>query len=706
MNAAPQRTGAKNLRTLASGKMAGMRVFCWRREWGTAAGLLLLLPLYGVSMPPETVFEDAGMLAAVCRDFGLPHPPGYPLYAILCAPFSHALGAMTLNPAQAAAWLSALFAAGACAMFYEICRRLSAPPWRALALALTLGAGARFWSQAVIAEVYTLNALLVAATVAMIFRLLQKPNARRFWHLCFVAGLGLSAHWPLYLAHAPVFLLLLSPILARKKMRSRLLSPKTIIGGAAILMLGLSPYLYLWLRPMFPPTLSLFPPPSNIAEVAAYIARDVYAAKDGVGGDWRQCADGALWSLRLLLTEHALLGGAMAAAGAFCFVRRRPPLTYAAAIFFGALATGPILTAMLCPNTASEFARAIFLPYPLPAMMFLLILVAELLRRLPSRACIVLTAALPLAAAANWHDNNRSDDRLASEFARAVLQSLPPDAIFVLSSDYDFPLFYHHHALGERPDIRLVRDIPKNDSAKTLSAESETESLSARRVFIFSNLILPQARLDWGMIQQLSPTEAEAREPIPPPLLEFYRRLPPPKPLLSGGREWQARLSRRGWFDVARALTILQHQRALTLEEEAILTAAVRTSEGLFGRLGAKLRGEAGDIAVGEIRDTLSLLLQLKNRFPLEWRAQLFHRQGVLDLLDGDWPSAKRHWRRAMQLDSSPDNPVLIDLLQLLAAENNWSEYRRLRKKYWMVKNPSLADFDRASRQSSAADSE
>ena len=217
MNVAPQRTGAKNLRTLASGKMAGMRCFCWRREWRTAAGLLLLLPLYGVSMPPETVFEDAGMLAAVCRDFGLPHPPGYPLYAILCPPFSHALGAMTLNPAQAAAWMSALFAAGACAMFYEICRRLSAPPWRALALALTLGAGARFWSQAVIAEVYTLNALLVAATVAMIFRLLQKPNARRFWHLCFAAGLGLSAHWPLYLAHAPVFLLLLSPLLAKKK---------------------------------------------------------------------------------------------------------------------------------------------------------------------------------------------------------------------------------------------------------------------------------------------------------------------------------------------------------------------------------------------------------------------------------------------------------------------------------------------------------
>ena len=445
----------------------------------------MLLPLYGVSMPPETVFEDAGMLAAVCRDFGLPHPPGYPLYAMLCAPFSHALGAMTLNPAQAAAWLSALFAAGACTMFYEICRRLSAPPWRALALALTLGAGARFWSQAVIAEVYTLNALLVAATVAMIFRLLQKPNARRFWPLCFVAGLGLSAHWPLYLAHAPVFLLLLSPLLARKKMRSRLLSPKTIIGGAAILMLGLSPYLYLWLRPMFPPTLSLFPSPSGIAEVAAYIARDIYTAKEDVGGGWRQCADGALWSMRLLLTEHSLLGGAMAATGAFCFIRRRPPLVYAAAIFFGALATGPLLTATLCPNTASEFARAIFLPYPLPAMMFLLILVAELLRRLPSRACIVLTAALPLAAAANWHDNNRSDDRIASEFARAVLQSLPPDAIFVLSSDYDFPLFYHHHALGERPDIRLVRDIPKNDSAKTLSAESETESFSARRVFIF-----------------------------------------------------------------------------------------------------------------------------------------------------------------------------------------------------------------------------
>ena len=73
-------------------------------------------------------------------------------------------------------------------------------------LAAALGLGDRFWSQAIIPETYTLNALLVVATLLFILRFMRRPKkCQPLFIAAFLFGLGLSNHWPLYLITAPAF---------------------------------------------------------------------------------------------------------------------------------------------------------------------------------------------------------------------------------------------------------------------------------------------------------------------------------------------------------------------------------------------------------------------------------------------------------------------------------------------------------------------
>src|SRR3712207_9227121 len=90
---------------------------------------------------------------------GMTHPTGYPSYLMLSHLFTYlpfgdcAYRANLASAVYAALAVSVVFAAG-----YLLSRRVVA----AAIAALAFGLGSALWSQAVIAEVYTLNALFVA----------------------------------------------------------------------------------------------------------------------------------------------------------------------------------------------------------------------------------------------------------------------------------------------------------------------------------------------------------------------------------------------------------------------------------------------------------------------------------------------------------------------------------------------------------------
>ena len=127
-----------------------------------AAGLLLLV--YAVTMAPGVTFWDAGEFIAAAHTFGIPHPPGTPIFVAMGRVWTLALGG-ALGVARASNLLSAASTALACGLAAWLVTRASRTmpdaAWGALAGALCAGLMSSVWANATETEVYAVSLLLV-----------------------------------------------------------------------------------------------------------------------------------------------------------------------------------------------------------------------------------------------------------------------------------------------------------------------------------------------------------------------------------------------------------------------------------------------------------------------------------------------------------------------------------------------------------------
>ena len=117
---------------------------------------------------------------------GVPHPTGYPLYLAIDKAW------VTIMPWGSVAWrvnlLSAVLGAAAIGVLYALLRILDVRRQVAAATALVFAFSPAFWSQAVVAEVYTLHILFLVTVTACLAH--WRKGAPNGWLL---AGLGLYA---------------------------------------------------------------------------------------------------------------------------------------------------------------------------------------------------------------------------------------------------------------------------------------------------------------------------------------------------------------------------------------------------------------------------------------------------------------------------------------------------------------------------------
>jgi len=81
---------------------------------------------YAITMPTTITLEDAGLFQMVCHLDGISHPPGYPLFTILCNQMTLAPGVVTGN------LISVVFALVAVVLFYEVVVLITANEFTAL----------------------------------------------------------------------------------------------------------------------------------------------------------------------------------------------------------------------------------------------------------------------------------------------------------------------------------------------------------------------------------------------------------------------------------------------------------------------------------------------------------------------------------------------------------------------------------------------
>ncbi|MAT98203.1 MAG: hypothetical protein CL608_13745 [Anaerolineaceae bacterium] len=410
-----------------------MRSWLWQHRsilysLGTAVfAFLIYLPTLAPDLTWQANSGDGGELITAAVTLGIPHPPGYPTYILLGKLFS-------LLPFEPVAYrfhlLSALCAAMAAGLVTSTAQKLKVVSDAQAALSLSTIPGLIFafsplvWDQAVVAEVYSLNLLAVAA---FLWALLGKWPP---FIIGFCLGLSLTTHltslflWPLTLALTPA-----------KKWG-------TLTIGA---LTGASPFLLL-------PALArqgspvLWGNPNTLAGWWWLVSGQIYQANQfalpfaklwprlliWVGTFAQQLAIFG-WPLLLLAGQKVQNGRSL--------TRRIWWRLLGTAVFY--------LIYALLYNTEDAIVLT------LPALLMFSLCLTPAVYSLKRWGVFLPGTALLL----HLLSQNGANIHNIRQQAEQILEPAPPGAILITSGDPDiFSLWYFHHVEGQRPDIILVDD--------------------------------------------------------------------------------------------------------------------------------------------------------------------------------------------------------------------------------------------------------
>jgi hypothetical protein len=176
------RPATTSARPQTAAMLAAPRLLCG------AAVVAAALVAYLFTLAPDLYSLDSPELAAAASQLGIAHAPGYPLYTLSGWLFSHAFPVGTV--AFRMNLLSALFGVATSAVVYVLALRLGARPLVAAAGALALGFSYFFWLDALAAEVYTLDALLLAGLLLAAYAWRARPSLTRAASVGLLLGLA------------------------------------------------------------------------------------------------------------------------------------------------------------------------------------------------------------------------------------------------------------------------------------------------------------------------------------------------------------------------------------------------------------------------------------------------------------------------------------------------------------------------------------
>jgi transmembrane protein TMEM260 (protein O-mannosyltransferase) len=200
-----------------------------------AAGGVYLATMF----PGLAAIGDTPKFQFVGAVLGTPHSPGYPVYMLLSWVFAQLpIGTLAFRMNL----MSAVFGAVAVGMLYAVIRRFGCRRWIAAGGALAIGFGRVFWSQALLAEVYTLNAALYAGVLLFLVRWTQTRRDRDLIAAVAFVGVGAAHHLTLVMT-IPMLTAFALLVDARRTLSRRVIASTVLLALASVSLYG-----YVWLR--------------------------------------------------------------------------------------------------------------------------------------------------------------------------------------------------------------------------------------------------------------------------------------------------------------------------------------------------------------------------------------------------------------------------------------------------------------------------
>ena len=447
---------------------------------------LLAFVLYVRTLAPGLLFGDSAEFQMAAWLGGFVHPTGYPFYLLLGNIWTHLLTAG--DPAWRMNLLSALFGSLAVGLVYLLALRIIALSLRpgewssaaarlaALFAALAFAVTPTFWAQAVIAEVYTLNAAFVAAVLlGLTTWAAQRPDRQSIAPLYWTAaiyGLSLTHHRSmlLLLPAIAVYLWLDSRTRSGMGRRTRFTASQAAL-ALALVLLPLLIYLYIPLRAPLAPyatvrigpgqTLQLYRP--TLGGFIGHVSGQVFGSALGAPAGLAMRLASAT-RLFILEVPARWAGLGLGLVGVAWLAGRSRPLLALTGLSFVAVVAFNLLYAI---GDIFVFYIPAYLIWILWAALGVVAIGTLLSRSVAQRgsralrgvlALIPCLFALALAAGSlieHYGRLDRSEDNQARATWQAILaEPIPSDAILV-SNDRDemVPFWYLQYVEGSRPDL-------------------------------------------------------------------------------------------------------------------------------------------------------------------------------------------------------------------------------------------------------------
>lgn len=454
----------------------------------------------------------------VCHLGGISHPPGYPLFTLLCSAIVQSPGVVSGN------MISAVLGALAVALLYIICFRLTRDRGFSYVASLAWGFSATFWSQAIIIEVYTLAAFMFTVCWWLLLEF-QRTTQLRYWFLlCLAFGLSLSNHWPLMLLSS--LGLVAAGYESIGLLLQKLRSPAVLLATILSFIAGLLPYLTLLVSE---PTIAVFGGIDSLDGFLRYVSRSLYSDAHAIAG----VADKLSYAGWLVTQSLSQAGWICAPLIVIGFVASffLLPRAFAIMLVINWMAATFLLLMMLNFEYSHIF-RAVFKPYPIIAYLsiacWLALGLRVVLSSVPNISPLVRSLATLVVIAsiivANYSITDRRNLKLIDIYTRTVLATLPDDVVLFVSGDFmTGPFGYLHYVEGVREDIELRDEdnlVFSNRLASPFATRAQREAAmiayiteSARPFFFIAPTVYP--RIDYGAYVRFNPTGDNGYEFVP-----------------------------------------------------------------------------------------------------------------------------------------------------------------------------------------------
>ena len=435
--------------------------------------IVFQLTLYLLTMPRNLSWgaygnaSDGGELITAVNYLGVPHPPGYPTYIILLKTFT------TIIPFGNLALKSNLFSVltsmAAIAIIFlftlKLCEKIYPNLPKIIKLSvcsiggLVISTSSLFWSQSIITEVYSLNALFVSLILFSGYKIIEESDSKSYkseyliWGL--IVGLGLGNHLTILAIIIPLFCIFITQLKFNYKKYGYIL---------AGVLIGLSTYIYIPIRAAQNPPINWGG--ANSLEGFIWLITAEPYREYVLGIDQSLLVSRLIEYIQILFLQFNPLGIFLCVIGGLTIFRIMPKLFYP-------LAISTIIISLYSLSYNSVDFEVLMIPALIIISIGISIGCLHILYLLKTTSlikqnnfqilsmiifAIAIIMILPaFSVYSNFKSLNQTNTNPAMSYIDEMIANMPEDSVVLANTDKEvFSLWYIQHIFKPELNIKVI----------------------------------------------------------------------------------------------------------------------------------------------------------------------------------------------------------------------------------------------------------